>query len=130
MFMVTVQTCDPSAHGLVVEMLEKTFADNTNIAIFGQVGIGKTTLLRKLVDLLKTNGLKVVRYDFDEVVENCQGKPDYIVVDHPSSLQSLKKIREEYPGVPLLAILYERPEEGFDVLVQVWHPTWGNTVAS
>lgn len=130
MIPVIVQTCDPSAHGLVVEMLEKAFDNNANIAIFGQVGTGKTTLLRKLVDILKTNGFEVVQYDFDKVAENCQRKPDYIVMDHPFSLQSVKKIREEYPGVPLLTILYERPEKGFDVLVQVWHPTWRNTAAS
>ncbi|WP_027365738.1 Rab family GTPase [Desulfotruncus alcoholivorax] len=127
---VFVQIRDRSMHNLVTKMLKKALNENISVAIYGPVGAGKTTLLRRLVDVLKTKGLQVVQFDLDAVTEDCQAHPDYIIVDHPTSLQSLKKIREEYPGVPLLAVLYEQPERGFDVLVQVWPPAWKDASAS
>ena len=130
MIPVVIQNSGSWVHNPVASMLGKALDDNISIAICGPVGSGKTTLLRRLVAVLKTKGFQVMQFDFEDVIEDGQGNPDYIIVDHPSSLHSLKKIREKYPDVPLLAVLYKQPEMGFDILVQVWPPRWGNAVIS
>ena len=119
---ITVQNL--SAFSLVADVLGKALQANTSVAICGLVGTGKTTLLRRLVDDLKQLKTRIVQFDFDAVLEDCQGLPEYIVIDHPTSPDSLVRVKEKYPNVPLLAVQYEKPEEGFDIIVEMLTPIW------
>ncbi len=108
-----------SVQELACRILEKALDKNASIAICGPVGTGKTVLLEHLALHLKLKGCRLVRFDFGELAAYEGGKPDYIVADHLASLQSLETIKKDYAGIPLIAVLYEYPDSGFDVIVKV-----------
>lgn len=104
---------------LACKVLEKSLDVKTSIAIWGPVGTGKTVLLEKLALYLKLKGCRVVRFDFGELTADEGEKPDYIVADHLASCRTLEAIKRDYPQVPVIAVLYEQPNNGFDVVVKV-----------
>lgn len=119
MIPLKITVCDPEGLKHASDILGRAVERKANIAIWGRVGTGKTTLLQKTVEAAKLSNEKVVWYNFDSIVSDTQEKPEYVIVDHPVSLDILERAKQEHPDVPLLAVLYKEPENGFDVVVEM-----------
>lgn len=119
MIPLKITICDSEGLKIAADVLAKAVEYKASIAIWGQVGTGKTTLLRRIIEASKLQKTEIVYIDFDTLINGDKSNPRYVVVDHPTLPDSLERARQKYPGVPLLAVLYKEPEGGFDIVVEM-----------
>lgn len=119
MIPLKITVYDPEGFKIAGDVLGKAVEHKANIAVWGKVGTGKTTLLRRIIEASKLQKTEIVYIDFDSIINTGKNAPQYVVIDHPTSPDSIGRAREKYPDVPLLAVLYKEPDDGFDIVVEM-----------